>query len=123
MKKLIAGVMALTFTTSTSHHLAETKVMPIVHLVRPAVRHVATLVSAPVMKAWNRVYLCETHNWRQQGIYGGGLGITLWNWQHHGGLRFASAPWLATPDQQVYVATLIQHGLPVPDQDNTCRNW
>jgi hypothetical protein len=75
------------------------------------------------MKAWNKVFLCETHNWRQQGFYGGGLGITLWNWQHHGGLRFAASPWQATPEQQVYVARNIQHGLPVPDQKGACRDW
>lgn len=95
-----------------------------IHTVAPkVVHHQHHLVSRAVMQAWHRVYVCETHNWKQQGHYAGGLGITLWNWQHHGGLRFASAPWLATPEQQVYVATLIQHGLPVPDQTNDCENW
>ena len=120
MKKLIAGALAVLIASPAPHHHVEAKVLP---AVRPVVRHVASLVSAPVMKAWNRVYLCETHNWRQQGTYEGGLGITLWNWQHHGGLRFAKAPYLATAQQQVWVALRIQHGLPTPDQQGACRDW
>jgi len=82
------------------------------------------LVPAKTMAKWTRVYKCETHDWHAKGpAYQGGLGITLWNWQHHGGLRFAQAPYLATPEQQVYVATIIQHGLPVPDQTGVCRDW
>ena len=94
--------------------------------VAPEHRYVAPvhqLVSAETMRKWTRVYICETHNWAQRGHYAGGLGITQWNWEHHGGLRFARAPYLAKPEQQVYVATVIQHGLPVPDQTSTCKDW
>jgi len=88
--------------------------------VPATVRH---LIEPKVMHQWTRVYICETHNWAQRGHYAGGLGITQWNWEHHGGLRFAAVPYLATPEQQVYVATLIQHGLPVPDQKGDCHDW
>ena len=113
-KSLIVLCLALpTMQTSA------TAVAPEHRYVAPAHR----LVSAETMRKWTRVYICETHNWAQRGHYAGGLGITQWNWEHHGGLRFARAPYLATPEQQVYVATVIQHGLPVPDQKGDCRDW
>jgi hypothetical protein len=119
IRKTLAATVALILTTpGNTHHVEPHVVKHIIHVA--TVHH---LVASQTMKAWHKVFLCETHNWRQQGFYGGGLGITLWNWQHHGGLRFSRTPGQATPEQQVYVARNIQHGLPVPDQKGACRDW
>ena len=117
IRKAIALAVLSTLTVAPHHHAAA-KTAPAPHI---AVK--AQLVDATTMRKWSRVYICETHNWAQRGHYAGGLGITQWNWEHHGGLRFARAPYLANPEQQVYVATVIQHGLPVPDQTSTCKDW
>jgi len=117
---LIVGLVVtlISPTNVHHHHVTPHAIHNVAH-----VTHRPSLVSPRIMAAWSRVYICETHNWKQRGEYEGGLGMTQWNWEHHGGLRFASAPYLATPEQQVYVATVIQHGLPVPDQTSTCKDW
>ena len=120
MRRLITLPLVALMPMMPVHHTAH-----VAHHVKAHVaHHVKPLVAPQVMKAWNRVYRCETHNWRDRGpFYMGGLGMTLWNWQHHGGLRFAPTPYLATPQQQVSVALQIQHGLPTPDQTGDCRDW
>ena len=84
-----------------------------------------TLVPASVMAQWGKVAWCEHHgNWTYPGAtFDGGLGIARWNWVHYGGLEFASAPHLATPEQQVIIAQRIQGTSYVPDQDGRCRGW
>jgi Transglycosylase-like domain len=85
-----------------------------------------TLVSASDMVAWSKVAWCETHGkWNAEGWkYEGGLGITPYNWAKFGGMRFAPVAWLATPQQQVWVAKRIQGKYAVPDQDGgACVNW
>jgi hypothetical protein len=84
-----------------------------------------TLVPSSKMVEWNRVAWCETHgNWGHQGyLYEGGLGILHSNWAYYGGFKFAPHAWLATPEQQVFIAMKIQNGLPTPDQNGTCAKW
>ena len=82
------------------------------------------LVSNYLMGKWNKVAWCETHsNWsRANNKYDGGLGIMPINWITYGGLAYASAPHLATPQQQVAIAIRI-NGNYIPDQDGNCRAW
>ena len=84
-----------------------------------------TLVAPSVMAEWGKVAWCETNgNWKHQGwLYEGGLGILHSNWAYYGGYKFAHHAWLATPQQQVWVAMRIQNGLPTPDQNGTCAAW
>ena len=84
-----------------------------------------TLVAPSVMAEWGKVAWCETNgNWQHQGwLYEGGLGILHSNWAYYGGYKFANHAWLATPEQQVWVAMRIQNGLPTPDQNGTCAAW
>ena len=84
-----------------------------------------TLVGTSKMVEWGRVAWCETHgNWAYQGNqFEGGLGILHSNWAYYGGYKFAHHAWLATPQQQVWVAMRIQNGLPTPDQNGTCAAW
>ena len=88
-----------------------------------------TLVSPEIMTKWNKVAWCETHGhwWRDMPTFDGGLGISRVNWQYYAPASFPDAPHLASPQQQVYVARLIQHaggaGEYVPDQDGTCKKW
>ena len=103
------------------------------HLTRPMVRavtHIHTLVTSATMAAWRRVGWCETHlDWSfQAGLtfasaHTGALGIENSSWWGSGGTRFAPRAGLAIPQQQVYIATVIQHGLPVPDQPTCTGNW
>ena len=88
-----------------------------------------TLVPQVIMAKWYNVAWCETHGqWhRNEPVSDGGLGISRTNWAAYGGLSFAPAPHLATPEQQVYIAQVIQArnyvaGY-VPDQDGNCRAW
>ena len=82
------------------------------------------LVSDYLMVKWNKVAWCETHsNWsRANNKYDGGLGIMPINWITYGGLAYAPAAHLATPQQQVAVAIRI-NGNYIPDQDGNCRPW
>jgi hypothetical protein len=95
------------------------------HTFVPPIHH---LVSAKVMAEWKVVAHCETQgDWQATGwAHEGGLGITPANWWKYG-KQFAPVAWLATPEQQVWVATQIQKyggaGNYVPDQHGTCNNW
>ena len=87
-----------------------------------------TLVPVTVMAQWQKVAWCEHHgDWAFNGsTFDGGLGIARWNWVHFGGLEFASAPHLATPEQQVVVARRIQAFGKVPDHvpdQQDCGAW
>lgn len=84
-----------------------------------------TLVSAVTFSAWEKVAWCETHgDWSHYGAqYDGGLGIMPVNWVAYGGLEFAPSAHEATPQQQVLIATRINEGYPIPDQDGTCTAW
>lgn len=84
-----------------------------------------TLVSASDFAKWEKVAWCETHgNWQFDGVrYDGGLGIERGNWVKYGGHEFASAPHLATPQEQVVIAMRINAGYDVPDQDGRCVAW
>ena len=88
-----------------------------------------TLVSKTIMEKWYNVAWCETHgDWhRKQPRFDGGLGISRVNWVAYGGLYFAPAPHLATPEQQVWVAQQIQarnhFAGYIPDQDGYCHGW
>jgi hypothetical protein len=82
------------------------------------------LVSDYLMGKWSKVAWCETHsNWSHAGYkYDGGLGIMPINWITYGGLAYAPAAHLATPQQQVAIAIAI-NGSYIPDQDGRCRAW
>lgn len=88
-----------------------------------------TLVPSEIMAKWNKVAWCETHGhwWRNMPTFDGGLGISRVNWQYYAPASFPDAPHLASPQQQVYVARIIQHaggaGEYVPDQNGTCGRW
>lgn len=81
------------------------------------------------MAKWEKVATCETggHWWVNQPYYDGGLGISRRNWTYFAPADFPDAPHLASKEQQVYVARLIQKwgGVPefIPDQDGQCRGW
>jgi hypothetical protein len=84
-----------------------------------------TLVPFNKMVEWSKVAWCETHiNWKHEGyLYEGGLGILHSNWAYYGGYQFAPHAWLATPEQQVFIAMKIQNKLPTPDQNSSCVKW
>jgi hypothetical protein len=74
---------------------------------------------SPLQKIqWSWVGFCETHDdWTMEGsLYAGALGITRTNWIAYGGRRFAYDAAHATPSEQIYIATVINKGYPVPDQ-------
>lgn len=85
----------------------------------------APLVSPALMAAWTRVAQCETHQqWHRFGPWhDGGLGMLRASWVHYGGLQFSPWPHQATPEQQVLIATRINAGYAIPDQDGQCRAW
>lgn len=87
--------------------------------------HSRHLVKPEVFEAWSKVAWCEHHgNWDFEGsYYDGGLGIMPYNWIKYGGLRYARLPHLATPYAQVLVATRIQAGHRIPDQNGYCESW
>ena len=88
------------------------------------VRHVA-LVSAATFAAWLKVATCETgRSWRMVGpVYSGALGILNSNWLAYAPRSFPRNAGSATPVQQVYVASLINRGYPVPDQYGCSGGW
>jgi len=87
------------------------------------------LVSDDIVAKWEKVAQCEQGgNWHVRGpIYSGGLGITEVNWVKYGGLSLFGALYLASPQQQVFIARKIQAaaGVPdyVPDQYGCGRGW
>lgn len=85
----------------------------------------APLVSRATFLAWLRVATCETGRaWRMVGpIYSGALGISDVNWAVYAPRSFPRNASLATPVQQVFVATLINRGYPVPDQYGCTGSW
>ena len=57
---------------------------------------------------WDLVAECETgSNWRDGGMWGGGLGIALTTWREYGGTQFAHHPSRASRRQQIAVANRI----------------
>ena len=101
---------------------------PVTTTLPPTTTTTTTLVNPTDMSKWYKVAWCETHaNWKHTAPADGGIGILQWNWVHYGGLAFAPAPHLATPQQQVYIAKKIQRingaGDYVPDQDGNCSPW
>jgi hypothetical protein len=61
----------------------------------------------PPLEHWYALAQCETGgNWAAPGpTYVGGLGMWVGNWAANGGLQFAPVANLATPEQQIAVAT------------------
>ena len=66
----------------------------------------------PSVAYWERLHRCEQGNsWTVDGRFGngmrggGGLGLSNAAWNAWGGLEFASRPGLATPEQQMIVAS------------------
>jgi len=93
-------------------------------VVRLEATTTTTLVSPLVMAKWSKVAWCETHgNWAMQGAtFSGALGISNVVWNSYGGREFAPNAGLATPQEQVLVATRINGGY-VPDQDGCNGGW
>jgi hypothetical protein len=71
-----------------------------------AAASVAPAPGTPPLEHWYAVAQCETGgNWASPGpTYVGGLGMYGPNWEAHGGLQYAPAANLATPEQQIAVA-------------------
>jgi Transglycosylase-like domain len=94
-------------------------------IVRPQTTTTTTLVSAIVMEKWTKVAWCETHNnWQMHGAtFSGALGISNIVWREYGGLEFAPHAGLATPQEQVLVATRINSNGYVPDQNGCEGSW
>lgn len=67
----------------------------------------APVPGTPPLEHWYALAQCETGgNWAAPGpTYVGGLGMWVGNWAANGGLQFAPAANLATPEQQIAVAT------------------
>lgn len=67
----------------------------------------ATL-DVPTDAYWDKVAQCETaNNWKDKGLWSGGLGIYLYTWRGFGGQQFADSPNKATREQQIAVANRI----------------
>lgn len=87
------------------------------------------LVSPTMYQEWNRVHECEepevydngklvSGGWHVEGdISSGGLGILNTNWIRYGGTHFAPRGNLATPKEQMVIASRIQ---PNPPDQNGC---
>lgn len=57
---------------------------------------------------WDAVAQCETRgNWRDHGLYAGGLGIAITTWRGYGGYQFAKSPRDATREEQIIIANRI----------------
>jgi hypothetical protein len=76
------------------------------------------------MQKWTKVAWCETHgDWKMQGAtFSGALGISNVVWNEYGGQEFALQAGIATPQEQVLVATRI-NGDYVPDQNGCRGGW
>ena len=130
MKKLILGLIVVLILTAAAgmseaapkikhhvkHHVKKTVVVH--HIIPPA-----------LMDKWKLVNICEQGGkWNVRGaVYSGGLGIKNINWVTYGGERLFGPQWLATPEQQAYIARHIQivHGFGdyVPDQNGCHGGW
>ena len=66
--------------------------------------------SESVVADWNAIAQCESSgHWSDNtgnGYYGG-LQIDLHNWHYYGGLAYAARPDLASPNEQIAIATKI----------------
>ncbi|MFH7600433.1 transglycosylase family protein, partial [Streptomyces racemochromogenes] len=72
------------------------------------------LAHAASVSTWDKVAQCEsTGNWTvvsANGLYYGGLQISLPTWKAYGGTTYASRPDLATKKQQILIAEKILAG-------------
>lgn len=82
-------------------------------------------VTPAMIREWTRVAICETGaDWTMVGpIYSGALGISDRNWSTYRLWWMSSNAGHATPRQQIYVASLIDRGYPMPDQNGSCNAW
>lgn len=64
----------------------------------------APWLRAPFYQQAMCIHGYESVDWHEPGSPGGGLQFLLSTWLAHGGARFAPAPSMATPDQQLEVA-------------------
>ena len=62
----------------------------------------------PTAEWWDTVAQCETGgNWRDGGLWSGGLGIYYATWRWFGGRFFAKKPQQATREEQIVIADRI----------------
>ena len=118
MKHLAIAVIVATSLLSVSPADAPTAQASVPTLALP-------LVTPAQFAQWGQVAWCETHsNWSREGSWhDGGLGMTQAAWVKYGGLTYAPRPHLATPEEQVLIATRINAGYQIPDQDGECHAW
>jgi Transglycosylase-like domain len=82
------------------------------------------------IRAWTHVAWCEAYktraggiDWHYRGqIYSGALGIRDDVWRQYAPRGYPASAASATPREQIYVASLIDKGFPVPDQNGNCDN-
>ena len=120
MKHLAIAVIVATSMLSVSPADAPTAQASV-----PTTTIALPLVTPAQFAQWGQVAWCETHsNWSREGSWhDGGLGMTQAAWVKYGGLTYAPRPHLATPEEQVLIATRINAGYQVPDQDGECHAW
>jgi len=72
-----------------------------------AASQAAPVPGTPPLEHWHALAQCETGSrWDAPGpTYVGGLGMYAPNWAAYGGLQYAPSADLATPEQQIAVAT------------------
>ena len=118
MKHLAIAVIVATSLLSVSPADAPTAQASVPTIALP-------LVTPAQFAQWGQVAWCETHsNWGREGSWhDGGLGMTQAAWVKYGGLTYAPRPHLATPEEQVLIATRINAGYQIPDQDGECHAW
>ena len=93
-------------------------------VVRAEAPKKAPLVPLELVEKWTKVAWCETHgDWQMHGAtFSGGLGISNVVWDEYGGKEFAPHAGLATPEEQVVIATRINKGY-IPDQNGCEGAW
>ena len=131
MKKLILGlIVVLILTAAAGMSEAAPKIKHHVkHHVKKTAVVVHHIIPPTLMDKWRLVNICEQGGkWNVRGaVYSGGLGIKNINWVTYGGERLFGPQWLATPEQQAYIARHIQivHGFGdyVPDQNGCHGGW
>jgi hypothetical protein len=101
------SILATTTTTSTT----STTVPPQTEPNAWPMAWLATLRD-PKDSYWDAVAQCETGgDWKNLGMWGGGLGIYVPTWRAFGGRQFAGRPQGATREEQILVANRIAlHG-------------